>query len=233
MEKQISIFSHDEKVIGHKLMADVPTRWNSSLDMLERILEQMPAIMAVASDTKLSKSLSENVRSSCLSFDEQSDVENLIEVLTPFKRATIILCAENCPTMIKVLVTLAKLKMTLQKFNTTPVVKRVAAKMEEELFKRAKSDEEIPLLAAMLSPDTKSLNFLPDSERLAAHQLLMTKALSMVDKNRNLLLDIKKEKTTDGIDQISSSDLPPSLPNEVTDVECVQKEVLHESESEF
>ena len=120
--------------------------------------------------------------------------------------------------MNKVIVTLAKLKMTLQKFNTTPVVKRVAAKMEEELFKRAKSDEEIPLLAAMLSPDTKSLNFLPDSERLAAHQLLMTKAFSMVDKNRNLLLDIKKEKTTDGIDQNSSSDLPPSLPNEVKDV---------------
>lgn len=34
------------------------------------------------------------------------------------------------------------------------------------------------------------------------------------------------------IDQISSSDLPPSLPNEVKDVECLQKEVLHESESE-
>ena len=47
MEKKISILSHDEKVIGHKFMADVPTRWKSSLDMLEHILEQMHAIMAV------------------------------------------------------------------------------------------------------------------------------------------------------------------------------------------
>ena len=44
---------------------------------------------------------------------------------------------------------------------------------------------------------------------------------------------VKKKKTTDGIDQISSWDLPPSLPNEVKDVEFVQKEVLHESESEW
>lgn len=68
--------------------------------------------------------------------------------------------------------------------------------MEEELSKRAKSDEEFPLIAAMLSPDTKSLNFLPDSEKLSAYQLLFTKALTLaiVDLNENLLVNIKKEK---------------------------------------
>lgn len=76
--------------------------------------------------------------------------------------------------------------------------------MEEELSKRAKSDEEIPLIAAMLSPDTKSLNFLPDSEKLSAYQLLFTKALSLVDLNENLLVNIKKEKVTD---EASTSDL--------------------------
>ncbi|XP_045202298.2 E3 SUMO-protein ligase ZBED1-like [Mercenaria mercenaria] len=38
------------KGVGHKLIADVSTRWNSSLAMLERILEQLPALMAVATD---------------------------------------------------------------------------------------------------------------------------------------------------------------------------------------
>lgn len=46
----------------------------------------------------------------------------------------------------------------------------------------------------MLSPDTKGLNFLPDSEKLSAHQLLLTKSLSLVDLNENLLANIIKEK---------------------------------------
>lgn len=41
----MSVFSHENRYIGHRLIADVPTRWNSLLDMLERILEQMPAII--------------------------------------------------------------------------------------------------------------------------------------------------------------------------------------------
>lgn len=50
------------------------------------------------------------------------------------------------------------------------------------------------LIATMLSPDTKGLNFLPDLEKLSAHQLLLTKALSLVDPNENLLANIKKNQ---------------------------------------
>lgn len=46
----------------------------------------------------------------------------------------------------------------------------------------------------MLSPDTKGLKFLPDSEKLSAHQLLLNKALSIVGLNENLLANIIKEK---------------------------------------
>lgn len=46
----------------------------------------------------------------------------------------------------------------------------------------------------MLSPDTKGLNFLPDAEKLSAHQLLLNKALSLVGLNENLLANIIKEK---------------------------------------
>lgn len=51
IEKQASVFfSDNEKLIGHKLIVDCTTRWNSSLDMLKRVLEQTPAIMAVANE---------------------------------------------------------------------------------------------------------------------------------------------------------------------------------------
>lgn len=56
-----------------------------------------------SSDTKLSKSASDNVKSSYLTFGKQSVVESLIDVLSPLKMATEILCAEKCPTMNKVI----------------------------------------------------------------------------------------------------------------------------------
>lgn len=71
----------------------------------------------------------------------------------------------------------------------------------------------------MLSPDTKGLNFLPNSEKLSAHQLLLTKALSLVDLNENLLVNIKKEKKSG---EASTSDLVQQLPTlpVLDDVEC-------------
>ena len=65
-------------------------------------------------------------------------------------------------------------------------MKKVVSKMKEEICKRI-TDEEIPLMAAMLSPDTKNLNFCM-SERISAHQLLLTRALSVSN------VKIKEEK---------------------------------------
>lgn len=64
----------------------------------------------------------------------------------------------------------------------------------------------------MLSPDTKDLTFLPDSEKLSAHQLLLTKALSLVDLNENLLANIIKEKNQDKLShQIQFTNYSSSL----------------------
>lgn len=64
----------------------------------------------------------------------------------------------------------------------------------------------------MLSPDTKDLTFLPDSEELSAHQLLLTKALSLVDLNENLLANIIREKNQDKLShQIQFTNYSSSL----------------------
>lgn len=71
----------------------------------------------------------------------------------------------------------------------------------------------------MLIPDTKGLNFLPDSEKLSAHQVLLTKALSLVDLNENLLVNIKKENNSG---EASTSDVVQQLSTfpVLDDVEC-------------
>lgn len=64
----------------------------------------------------------------------------------------------------------------------------------------------------MLSPDIKDLTFLPDSEKLFAHPLLLTKALSLVDLNENLLANIIKEKNQDKLShQIQFTNYSSSL----------------------
>lgn len=69
----------------------------------------------------------------------------------------------------------------------------------------------------MLSPDTKGLNFLPDSEKLSAHQLLLNKALSLVGLNENLLANIIKEKLQVSFHIRFSS---PTILPVLDDVEC-------------
>ena len=129
MEKQPLIFDTSPSYIGHKLIMDVPTRWNSSLAMLQRLSEQTPAIVALVNDLTLSKQSISSIKTVCYSFEEQSVVESLIDVLRPFERAISILCADKSPTMQKVLPTISKVKSCLDHDTNTSSMSNVIAKM--------------------------------------------------------------------------------------------------------
>lgn len=80
----------------HKLIMDVSTRWNSTYDMLERFLEQQPAIIA----TLMAKDLKKNVKDVyTLSDNDISSAERVMCVLKPTKTVTTILCGEFSPTV--------------------------------------------------------------------------------------------------------------------------------------
>lgn len=213
IEKQKLVFSNTPGLIGHKLITDVPTRWNSTLAMLGRLAEQLPAIMSIIFDTNcLNKTAISTVKTYCLTSEEHSVVQELISVLKPFETATTILCAESSPTMHKVLPCMVKIKKKLEDVEsnplTSPVVKKVILKMKEELLKRTQV-EDVPLLAALLNPDTKNLNFLTAEEQVSARQLLMDTALNLkVDNAAVPNVKVKQEEAV-------SANLPdlPVLPD--------------------
>lgn len=80
----------------HKLIQDVATRWNSSYDMLDRFLEQQPAIVAALMHKDLRKREKDLFT---IKEDDVTTAEDIVAVLKPVKSATTVLCSEKSPTL--------------------------------------------------------------------------------------------------------------------------------------
>ena len=150
----------DKEFHGHWLIQDVSTRWNSSLDMLKHLTEQIPAVHAAVMDPLLSKT--GELKSKLYTFDEQTTVDTLIKILEPFKTATVILSSESVPTCSKVLPIVHKLNILLEiKNDDSATIAKVKKAMTSNLQKRVCGTEAQSTyhLAFLLDPRTKLLNF--------------------------------------------------------------------------
>ncbi len=81
---------------SHKLIMDVTMRWNSTLDMLTRYLEQQAAIASALTSSEIRQ----NARNiDTLDSCDIRDAEDLVKLLNPLKTATTVLCEEKSPTV--------------------------------------------------------------------------------------------------------------------------------------
>ena len=84
-------------IASNKLIIDCPTRWNSTYDMFERLLEQRLAIYAVLHDQTITKPSDARVLD--LSDEQWSFMEAVVPVLKPLYMATRLMCSEEYPTL--------------------------------------------------------------------------------------------------------------------------------------
>lgn len=115
---------------AHKLTIDVVTQWNSALEMLERFLEQQPAISA----TLLSPEVRRNEKDLCsLKEEDITDAEDVVRALKPMKTATQAMSEGKSPTL-SVIAPLHAL--LLKEMTSLKVVKDIKDEIKKNLRSR-------------------------------------------------------------------------------------------------
>ena len=144
----------------HKLIQDCPTRWGSTLSMLQRVSEQQAAIAAVLIEGKAQHLMPEG--------EEWSIIDNLIKILDPFQKITEVMSKEKFPTISSVRPLLYKLlektlKIISSDNTTTKAMKEAISK---DLSNRYQTDtlKNVVNVTATLDPRYKELPFLSSAE---------------------------------------------------------------------
>ena len=138
----------------HKLTHDVSTRWNSSLEMLERYWEQQTAVSQV-----LRKIKPRGQPLPSLTDDEMKSIPDIIKLMSPLKLATKLLSEEKTPTLSIVAPLLAKLRSAFgQKPNDLAVICKMKEKFRQDFDSRYNYIQDILDNASALDPRFKALN---------------------------------------------------------------------------
>lgn len=180
----------------HKLVQEVATRWNSTYEMLKRVIEQQAAISAVLLG---SKKVSD--RDLMLTSSELTRIECILKVLQPLSVVTTTLCEEKTPSASIVqplIASLVKKHLLVTEIDPRIVsdLKATIVRVIEERFSNS-DQQKLLLLCSILDPRFKSLKFLHTSERK-----------SVIDHLHSILLENvetaepspKQQKTSDADD---------------------------------
>lgn len=103
-EKQLLL-----KLPQHTMILDVKTRWNSLFLMVERFLEQYPALQAAVLDPRIRKPM-ERDRLDRITDEDFTKAEEFIKVMKVLYTSTLCVSSEKTPTCGQILPILMKLK---------------------------------------------------------------------------------------------------------------------------
>ncbi|KAL0149553.1 hypothetical protein M9458_055080, partial [Cirrhinus mrigala] len=144
----------------HKLIHDCPTRWNTIYDMMERYLEQQPAIYSALMD----KNVKKNVKDIAVSSDSELKLtEEMINLLKLLKTITTLLSTETTPSLSMVLPLKTMILKSMEPVEDESLaIKDAKAAISQDLENRYTDPnlQEYLNRASFLDPRFKSLPYM-------------------------------------------------------------------------
>ncbi|XP_051805174.1 E3 SUMO-protein ligase ZBED1-like [Acanthochromis polyacanthus] len=183
----------------HKLIMDVTTRWNSSLDMVERYLEQQVAVAAAL----LSADIRRNAREiDTLDNSDIRDAEDIVKLLKPLKTATTVLSDEHNPTVSLIVPLKYMIEQSMESNEEDSVtVTAMKAAILSNLSDRYTREYSYLLECTAVDPRFRTLPNLEENQRQDVFHRIKNKAVQLLNQS-----SLQEDTSSDGGAEPSASE---------------------------
>uniref|UniRef100_A0A3Q1EVB9 HAT C-terminal dimerisation domain-containing protein n=1 Tax=Acanthochromis polyacanthus TaxID=80966 RepID=A0A3Q1EVB9_9TELE len=207
----------------HNILQDVPTRWNSTLHMMQRMLEQKRALNVYGG---------EYGKFTTLSADQWELVSNTIDTLAPFEEVTLEM-SHSESSISCIIPSIAVLKMILRAEGpSTRGIKTLRQTMLQSLERRfAKmEDSKILVLSTLLDPRYKA-NVLSAATRDPVQMWIQEEHSLLSPKQKRVAAEVEERPRPGLVEQMFANILQATSPDETaqeSDISSQLDQYLHE-----